>query len=459
MPARPVDGRRAPVELVVGRRTPAGSAPGATLAGVELRAADLAAAVGGRLDGPDVTVQGASIDSRAVRAGQLFVPIVAGRDGHQFVEAAMAAGAAAYLTARDSLGGTAVVVDDTGRALLDAGRLARTRLAGPVVGITGSVGKTSAKDLLAAVLRRRLRTTASERSFNNELGVPLTLLNAPDDAEVAIVEMGARGPGHIAALCSVAHPTIGLVTRIAPSHTEAFGSIDGIAKAKGELVEALPADGTAVLNAFDERVMAMAARTPARVLTFGVGGDVSAEDVTLDGALHPRFRLCTPHGEADVALTVSGLHMVENALAAAAAAIAVGLGVDAVAEGFADATLSPHRMALLTLPSGARLLDDAYNANPTSMTSALQSLASLDAVRRVAVLGVMAELDNSAAEHAAIGRLARELGIEVISVAAPDYGGLGCQRHRRRAQCAGRAGPRRCSVGQGQSRRRPRTPC
>ncbi len=195
------------------------------------------------------------------RAGQLFVPIVAGRDGHEFVEAAMAAGAAAYLTARDSLGGTAVVVDDTGRALLDAGRLARTRLAGPVVGITGSVGKTSAKDLLAAVLRRRLRTTASERSFNNELGVPLTLLNAPDDAEVAVIEMGARGPGHIAALCSVAHPTIGLVTRIAPSHTEAFGSIEGIARAKGELVEALPADGTAVLNAFDERVAAMAART------------------------------------------------------------------------------------------------------------------------------------------------------------------------------------------------------
>ncbi len=396
---------------------------GARLAYVELRAADLAAAVGGRLDGPDVAVTGASIDSRAVRAGQLFVPIVAERDGHDFIEAAVAAGASAYLTAREPAGGTAVVVDDTGRALLDAGRLARSRLAGPVVGITGSVGKTSAKDLLAAVLRTRLRTTASERSFNNELGVPLTLLNAPHDTEVAVIEMGARGPGHIAALCSVAQPTIGVITRIAPSHTEAFGSIDGIAKAKGELVEALPADGTAVLNAADERVAAMVSRTSARVMTFGLGGDVAAEDVSVDRDLHPRFRLRTPRGDADVALAVSGLHMVENALAAAAAAIAVGLDLDAVAEGLAHATLSPHRMALIALASGAHILNDTYNANPTSMTAALRSLASLDADRRVAVLGVMAELDDSSAEHAAIGRLARELGIEVIAVASPDYGG------------------------------------
>jgi UDP-N-acetylmuramoyl-tripeptide--D-alanyl-D-alanine ligase len=391
---------------------------------MELRTADLAAATGGHLAGPDVTVDGASIDSRTVRPGQLFVPVVAERDGHEFVPAALERGAAAYLTAREPAGGTAVVVDDTVAALRAIGQLARDRLSCPVVGVTGSVGKTSVKDLLAAALGVGLRTTASQGSFNNELGVPLTLLSAPADAEAVVVEMGARGVGHIADLCEVARPTVGIVTRVAAAHTEAFGSIDEVARAKGELPAALPVDGTAVLFTGDERVLAMAALTRASVVTFGDGGDVRAIWLEVDDELRPTFTLVSPWGNAVVELGVRGVHQVDNALAAAAAALVCGLSPEQVAEGLGSAVLSPWRMDLTTASSGARILNDAYNANPASVTAALQSLAALPAARRTAVLGVMAELGTTSdEEHAAIGELARELGVRLVAVAAPAYGG------------------------------------
>ncbi len=276
-----------------------------------MRTSEVAAATGGRLTGPDVTVSGAAIDSRLVAGGELFVPVVAERDGHDFIPAAVAAGAAAYLTARpvEAAGGrpraTAVVVSDTGEALTALGRHARDRLAAAVgarvVGITGSVGKTSVKDLLGVALAARWRTTASAGSFNNELGVPLTLLGAPGDAEALVVEMGSRGRGHVAALCAVARPSVGVVTRVAAVHTETFGTLDDVAEAKGELVAALPAAGVAVLNAADPRVAAMASRTSARVLTFGASGDVRAEDVRLADDLRPAFRAVTPWGAVDVA--------------------------------------------------------------------------------------------------------------------------------------------------------------
>ncbi len=397
--------------------------PGCETAPVmDLRTADLAAATGGRLEGPDVVVSGASIDTRSLAPGQLFVPIVAERDGHDFVADALAAGAGAYLTARAHQGGTAIVVDDTAAALSAAGGLARDRLSVPVVGITGSVGKTSVKDLLAAALDSVRRVTASERSFNNELGVPLTLLAAPADVEAVVVEMGARGVGHIAALCSVARPTIGVVTKVAAAHTEAFGTIDEVARAKGELPASLPADGTAVLFAPDGRVAAMATLTEARVLTFGEGGEVRAVWVEVDDSLRPRFTLVSPWGNAVVELGVRGVHQVDNALAAAAAALACGLSPEEVAAGLSGAVLSPWRMELLTAPSGARVLNDAYNANPASVAAALASLAQLPAGRRTAVLGVMAELgERSHEEHAAVGALARELGVRLIAIDAPAY--------------------------------------
>jgi len=391
---------------------------------MQLRTSDLAAAIGGRVEGPDVVVDGASQDSRAIRRGQLFVPVVADRDGHEFIGAALANGAAAYLTAGPLAGGTAIVVDDTVAALQAAGRHARTRLRNPVFGITGSVGKTSVKDLLACVLSERLATASSAQSFNNELGVPLTLLNAPDGTQAVVVEMGARGVGHITELCAIASPTIGIVTRVAAVHTEAFGTIDDVARAKGELVEALPKGGVAVLNAGDPRVGAMASRAVASVVTYGEGGEVRAEQIVLADDLRARFRLVSPWGSQDIALGVRGRHQVENALAAATGALVVGEGLTAVAVGLARGVLSRWRMDLSTAPSGAQVLNDAYNANPTSVAAALDSLAALPARRRVAVLGVMAELgEREAAEHAAIGQRAHELGIRVIAVAAPAYGG------------------------------------
>jgi UDP-N-acetylmuramoyl-tripeptide--D-alanyl-D-alanine ligase len=408
-----------------------------------MRTSEVAAATGGIVVGPDVTVTGAAIDSRLVAGGELFVPVVAERDGHDFVGAAVAAGAAAYLTSRpdaDVRGGrpgpglepgappaTAIEVAATGAALTALGAHARDRLAGPVdgrvVGVTGSVGKTSVKDLLAVALAARWRTTASAGSFNNELGVPLTLMNAPGDAEALVVEMGARAPGDVAALCAVARPGVGVVTRVAAVHTETFASVDEIALAKGELIAALPADGAAVLNAGDPRVAAMAGRTSARVVTFGDGGDVRAERVRLDDDLRATFELATPWGRADVHLAARGLHMVENALAAGAAALVCDVPLDALAAALGTAGLSRWRMELSVLPSGARVLNDAYNANPTSMAAALRALAALDATRRVAVLGVMAELGPSSdEEHKAVGALARELDIEVVAVDAPAYG-------------------------------------
>ena len=390
---------------------------------VKFGAGEIAAATGGRLDGPDVAVDGLATDTRVDLRARLFVPLVADRDGHDFIDEALAGGAAAYLTARPPRGGTAVVVDDTLRALTDIGRLARTRLPDRVVGITGSVGKTSVKDLLAAALATTFSTVASERSFNNEIGVPLTLANAADDAEVAVVEMGARGIGHIALLCSIASPTIGVVTAVGHVHTELFGTIDDVARGKGELVESLPLSGYAVLNADDERVVAMRSRTGARVLTYGVAGEVGSDGIELDGDLRPSFRLRSPWGGADVHLAVRGDHQVSNALAAAAAALALGVTPEAVATGLAAASLSPWRMDLRRTSSGALVLNDAYNANPISMAAALRSLARLGTARRVAVLGTMAELGSVAdAEHVTVAALARELDIEVVAFREPRYG-------------------------------------
>jgi UDP-N-acetylmuramoyl-tripeptide--D-alanyl-D-alanine ligase len=391
---------------------------------VRFTAGEVASATGGRLVGPDVPVDGVSTDSRHVTPGCIFVPVVAARDGHDFIDDALAAGAAAYLTSRAPTRASAIVVEDTLVALGAVGGLARSRLPDRVVGVTGSVGKTSVKDLLAAALGSTFRIVASERSFNNELGVPLTLANATDGTEAAVIEMGARGLGHIRLLCDIAKPTIGIVTAVGHVHTELFGTIEDVARGKTELVESLPGTGTAILNADDERVLAMRSRTDASVVTFGLDrGDVTATSVALDGELRPSFRLHSPWGDADVRLEVRGHHQVGNALAAAAAGLAAGAPLDAVAHGLGTAVLSPWRMDLHRTSSGALVLNDAYNANPISMAAALRSLAALDARRRMAVLGTMAELGEVAeAEHRAVAALAVDLGIRVIALAEPRYG-------------------------------------
>lgn len=275
------------------------------------------------------------------------------------------------------------------------------------------------------MLAERFVTAANERSFNNEIGVPITLVNAPPGAEAVVVEMGARGLGHIARLCEVARPTIGVVTAVGMVHTELFGSVDDVARGKAELVEALPADGTAVLNADDERVAAMRDRTPAAVVTYGVEqpADVRATEVALDGELRPAFTLHSPWGTAAVRLSMQGVHQVGNALAAAAAGLAAGASLDDVAAGLGSATPSPWRMEVGRARSGALVINDAYNANPLSVAAALRSLAAVDAGRRIAFLGHMAELGPSAADaHREAAALARSLGIRVVAVAEPMYG-------------------------------------
>jgi len=390
---------------------------------VKFLASDIARAVGGELVGPDVEVDEARNDSREIVGGELFVPLVDERDGHDFIPNALDAGAAAYFTAREPQGGSAIRVADPAQALAALGMHARSKLPDRVVGVTGSVGKTSCKDLAAAALGVRFETHASLRSFNNELGVPLTLINAPDGTEAAVIEMGARGLGHIDELCEIAQPSIGVVTTVEAVHTELFGDLVQVALAKGELIERLPVSGTAILNKANEHVAAMASRAAGRVLFFGTeSADVRASKITLDAELRPSFVLESPWGSAAVQLGVRGEHHVMNALAAAAAALVCDVPVDDVARGLGMAALSPWRMELHTSPSGTLVLNDAYNAGPASMEAALRSLVQLQASRHIAVLGPMAELGaHGDHAHRRIAEIAYELGVELIAVAAPAY--------------------------------------
>ena len=389
---------------------------------MRLLASQVAEATGGELHGPDVEIDGASFDSRSIESGQLFVPIVAERDGHEFTPGALESGAGAYLTAHEPVGGTAIRVADTAAALMALGGWARRRLDVPVVGVTGSVGKTSTKDLVRAALGATRRVTANERSFNNEQGLPVTILGAADDTEALVVEMGMRGFGEITRLCDVAAPTIGVVTAVAASHTERVGGIEGVAIAKRELVEALPTAGTAILNADDERVAAMASATDAEVVTYGRSGDVRLVDIELDELARPRLTLETPWGAGDVQLAVSGAHMAQNAAAALAVAGVIEGSIDAAIEALANATISGMRMEITRAPSGALIVNDAYNANPDSMRAALEALSRMSARRHIAVLGEMGELDDPPAGHARVMDDAVQRGVEVVAVGTELYG-------------------------------------
>ena len=389
-------------------------------------ASGVAAATDGELLGDDVQLDGATQDSRSVTSACLFLPLVAERDGHDFIDDAIGAGASAYLTSngREYAGATGVHVEDTAGALKMLGTHARHSVEGTVVGITGSVGKTSVKDMAAAVLTRGGPVHASPRSYNNEIGVPLTLLNAPDDPATLVLELGARKGGDIASLCAVARPDIGVITTVAAVHTGVLGPVDAVARAKGELLDGLPADGCAILNADVPEVMAQAGRTRARRITFGATGEVRASGVSIDGRLHATFLLESPWGRTEVRLGVPGAHMVDNALAAASVGLVLDIPLEEVAVGLGEALLSPGRMQISTAPSGLVVINDAYNANPTSVEAALRALVALPGRgRELALLGLMAELgDESNDEHTRIAALAAELGLEVIAVGTDLYG-------------------------------------
>ena len=390
-------------------------------------AADVAKATNGILVGQNAHLSGVSFDSRSVRPGQLFVPIVAERDGHEFVAAALNAGAGAYLTSGKTFGRTSIMVPDTLSALLQLGTWGRNRLdsqlANRVVGITGSVGKTSTKDFVAAALSSVWRVTANERSFNNDQGLPVTILNAPDNVEALVLEMGMRGFGEIARLCAVARPNIGVVTRVASAHTERVGDINGVARAKSELVVALDASGCAVLNADDDRVVAMRSLTSARVITYGVAltADVRMTSCMLDDRACALVTIESPWGRASWKMNVPGEHMAHNAVGAVAVAGVMGLDVQRAADAISMSVLSETRMQQRTAISGALIIDDSYNANPASMSAALYALNATKASRRIAVLGVMAELSEPEQDHRQISQLAKQFGIEIIAVETELY--------------------------------------
>ncbi len=401
---------------------------------IPLTLADAAGAAAGALRDADgaARVSGLAVDSRAVAPGDLFVALPGSRaDGSAFAGAALEAGAVAVVARAGAVEQplARIEVADPLAALGAIAAAVRGRSSARVLAITGSTGKTTTKDLLAGALATRLDTVANTASFNNEIGLPLTLARLEPGTQALVVEMGARGPGHIAALARLARPEIGVVLNVGVAHVGVFGSRQAIAAAKAELVEALPAAGTAVLNADDPLVAAMADRTAARVLPFGVdhpGAAVRAEGVSLDGEGRARFKLRTPAGSAEAALPVPGEHLVIDALAAAAAGHAAGLGPEEIAAGLRDARLSPMRMQVGRRADGVTVINDAYNANPTSMAASLKTLAVAAAGRRgrsVAVLGEMAELGEQApAEHDRVGRLVVRLGIDRL-VGVGELGG------------------------------------
>ena len=391
---------------------------------IPLSLQEVAEIVGGRVVDAETDVQvtgPAFLDSRAPEPGGLFVAFEGERvDGHDFAERAVAGGAAAVLGSRRT-GVPSVLVGDTEAALQELARVVLSRLREnlTVVAVTGSSGKTSVKDMLDAVLSDAAPTVATAGSFNNELGLPLTVLRATEQTRHLVLEMGARGVGHLAVLCAIAPPDISLVLNVGKAHLGEFGSQENIALAKGELVEALGPDGTAVLNADDPHVVAMASRTSAPVRTFGRSPetDVRLLDVVLDELGRPSFDLVTDAGEARVSLQLLGEHQAINAAAVAATAVAAGLGLGDVAASLGHIErLSRWRMEIRQRADGLVVLNDAYNANPDSMRAALQTLAAVarsSGRRTIAVLGEMRELGHtSVEEHRALGRTARDLEID-----------------------------------------------
>jgi UDP-N-acetylmuramoyl-tripeptide--D-alanyl-D-alanine ligase len=389
------------------------------------RMSDVGRAVEGLFLGDDVEVTSVAIDSRDVVAGSLFVALPGERtDGGRFVPEAFANGAAGALV-RDRLDvdGPAVFVRSTGEALMMLARDERARSDARVIAVTGANGKTSTKDMTAAVCAARYRTHASRESFNNEVGLPVTILGAAPDTEVIVAEMGARRVGDVAILCGIARPDVAIVTNVGMAHLEVFGSWERIVTASAEPVEALGSDGIAILNADDAIVCGYADRAPGRVVTFGVtaDADIRGEAVTLGADGRASLTLAFAGDRVPVRLAVPGQHMVSNALAATAAGVTCGVSLADCGEALSRAAVSPWRMETFTTPEGVRIVNDAYNANPESMAAALRAARWMAGDGHlIAVLGAMAELGPVASrEHERIGELAARIRVDrLIAVGA-----------------------------------------
>ncbi|SNY51177.1 UDP-N-acetylmuramoyl-tripeptide--D-alanyl-D-alanine ligase [Paractinoplanes atraurantiacus] len=396
---------------------------------IRMTLAEIAERTGGRVvnASPELEVTGGvEYDSRKVGPGGLFVAFEGEKvDGHKFAAATVEAGAAAVLSTRDT-GQPGVVVAEPLAALAAlatavVGRLDKLT----IVGLTGSSGKTTTKDYIGQLLSRLGPTIAPAGSLNNELGFPYTVSQATTETRFLVLEMGARGIGHIRYLTEIARPAVGVVLNIGAAHLGEFGSVEGTAQAKGELVEALPADGVAVLNADDPLVAGMAPRTSARVVLTGESPEAAVRATDVSVNLQGRASYVLHYGEKSgrVELAVAGRHQVANTLSAAAVALSLGMSVEDVAEALGEVGIvSGRRMDVFTRPDGVTVIDDSYNANPSSTTAALQALAAMGEGRRTtAVLGYMAELGpHERSGHEEVGRVAAELGVDRLIVVAPE---------------------------------------
>ncbi|MEO6029254.1 MAG: UDP-N-acetylmuramoyl-tripeptide--D-alanyl-D-alanine ligase [Candidatus Binatia bacterium] len=391
----------------------------------------LDAAVGAT--GADVVRRGTALefsrvatDTRALRGGELFVALKGEQhDAHDFVANAVAAGAAGVVVDRpialpDGVDVTVLQVTDTLHALQSLAADLRRRAAPCVLAVTGSNGKTTTKEMLAAILEAAVgpaHVLKTHGNLNNLIGVPLTLLGLAGDERYAVIEMGMNAPGEIARLTAITDPDVGLITNVGPAHLEGLGTVEGVARAKGELFAHMRPAATAIVNAEDPHVSALGGAFPGRVVRFGTATDVSADAVTCDDRGAAAFRLHLGPTAIDVRLQIPGRHNVLNALAAAAAASAVGIGPSAIRAGLEAAVSVGSRMRVVTLGSGITVVDDSYNANPASVAAALRSLAEAPATRRIAVLGDMLELGAASVEqHRAVGRLAGAAGLAALYV-------------------------------------------
>lgn len=385
---------------------------------MQLPMSQVALLSGGRLQGPDVVVRGVSTDSRSVTAGQLFVALKGPRyDAHDFIDGRLPA--SGLLVNHDLEPVDArprVLVGDTRQALADLAAGWRCRCKARVVALTGSNGKTTVKEMLAAILGHCGETWATRGNLNNEIGVPLTLLSLSEGHDFGVIEMGANHAGEIALLTRITRPDVALITNAGPAHLEGFGSIEGVAHAKGEIFQGLGDEGVAVINADDPYADLWRAMNPERrVVLFGlsaragVRGELRGEDLLIH----------LPDRQIQVSLALAGRHNRLNALAAAAAAHALGADAAAIGEGLASMQPVPGRLVSRRGPSGSRLIDDSYNANPASSRAALQVLVEQSG-HRIFVLGDMGELgEDASGMHREIGALAREMGVEQLLAVGP----------------------------------------
>ncbi|MEO8315638.1 MAG: UDP-N-acetylmuramoyl-tripeptide--D-alanyl-D-alanine ligase [Pseudomonadota bacterium] len=386
-----------------------------------------AALCGGHFNGEDRAYTGVSTDTRSLRAGEIYLALRGPRfDGNEFLGTAAAAGAVAAVVDRAVTSPPLPVIEvaDGQAALSRAAAGWRAGFSAPLLGIAGSNGKTTVKEMTSSILAQRGSCLATRGNLNNHIGVPLTLLRLADEHRSAVIEIGANNPGEVADLVAIAKPTVGLITNAGAEHLEGFGDLDGVARAEGEMVAGLTPADVAVINADDDYVQLWRGMTRARVVTFGVDNtaDFRAADVSeslTDAGFRVTFRLQSPLGERAVQLNVGGRHNVRNATAAAAAAVQAGATLDDVVQGLAAMHPVSGRLQPVRTRHGARLIDDSYNANPSSMRAGIDVLAQLPG-RAWLVMGDMGELGEHARDsHTDIGAYAREKGVQQLFATGP----------------------------------------